>query len=86
MSRTSFRIVAISAFTALGCATIGMSAVSALPLNTTAIDAATAAGSLVTDAAEFYIGNGRCYMLGRKFSRPMPMSKCAGVQQRPPAH
>jgi hypothetical protein len=84
MSRTPVRVLAISTFAA---ATIGTSAVWALPISKTSIGAATAAGSLVTHAGyEFYIENGRCYMRARLTSRPMPMSKCAPVQHRPPAH
>jgi len=87
MSRTSLRLIAISTFAAVGVATIGASTVSALPISKTSIGAATAASSLVTHAGyEFYIENGRCYMRARLTSRPMPMSKCAPVQHRPPTH
>jgi hypothetical protein len=87
MSRTSLRVLAIATFAAVGVATIGTSAVSAFPISKTSIGAATAAGSLVAHAGyEFYIENGRCYMRARLTSRPMPMSKCAPAQHRPPAH
>lgn len=87
MSRTSLRVLAISMLAALGVGTIGMSAVSALPISKTSIGAATAASSLVAHAGyEFYVENGRCYMRARMTSRPMPMSKCAAVQHHPPAH
>jgi hypothetical protein len=87
MSRTSLRVLAISTFAAVGLATIGTSAVSAFPISKTSIGVATAASSLVTHAGyEFYVENGRCYMRARLTSRPMPMSKCAAVQHRPPAH
>jgi len=85
MSGTSLRIVVISAFAALGVATISMSAASALPLNTSSIGAAAVESSVLIDA-DFYIENGRCYMRIRLTSRPMPMSKCAAVQRHPPAH
>jgi hypothetical protein len=84
---TSLRVLAISTLAALGIATIGVSAVSALPMSKTSIGAATAASSLVIHAGyEFYVENGRCYMRARMTSRPMPMSKCAAVQHHPPAH
>jgi hypothetical protein len=87
MSRASLRALAISTCAALGVATTGMSAVSALPISKTSIGAATAASSLMTHAGyEFYVENGRCYMRARLTSRPMPMSKCAAVQHHPPAH
>jgi len=84
MSRTSIRLVG---FAALGLIVNGISGVSALPINTTPIGAASAASSPVIDAAyEYYVQDGRCYMRARTYPRPVNMSKCGVLQRHPALH
>ena len=57
-------------------AIVGVSGVSAVPINmTTSIAPTTAASSLVIHA-DYILQDGRCYARGRKYSRPVDMSRC----------
>lgn len=70
----SIRIATISAFAFFAIA--GVSGVSAVPINTAAsIARVTAAGALVT-YADYILQDGQCYARGRKYRRPVDMSKC----------
>ena len=84
MARTSIGLVS---FAALGLVVNGISGVSALPINTTPIGTASAASSLMTDAAyEYYVQDGRCYVRARTYPRPVNMSKCGVLPRHPAVH
>lgn len=74
----------VAAISAFACFTlVGVSGVSATPMNAaTSIAPAAAASSLVTQA-EYVLQDGRCYWSGRnKFPRAVDMSKCTGQRHR----
>jgi hypothetical protein len=67
----------------LALAFAGVSGASAVPV--TSIGTAIEASAVVSDAAEFFLQDGRCYLQGRKYNRPAPMEKCT-AQRRPAGH
>jgi len=75
----SIRIATISTFAFF--TTVGVSGVSAVPINTATSIAPTTAASAVVTYADFVLQDGRCYARGRKTSRPVDISKCAGLQR-----
>ena len=60
-----------------------VSAASAVPV--TSISTAIEASAIASNAAEFFLQDGRCYVQARKYNRPAPMEKCT-AQRRPAGH